>query len=81
MHRTFLCQGLAILTSAALVTASWRLAADEKAGAAKESVPPVADAKLREGRFGQALDGALGGYVAPADPQYARLPLTVEFWG
>lgn len=32
------------------------------------------------GRFGQALDARHGGFVAPANPRYGQLPLTVELW-
>ncbi len=36
--------------------------------------------RLVEGRFGQALDAAAGGYLATADPRFSRMPLTVELW-
>ncbi|HUE70372.1 MAG TPA: DUF1553 domain-containing protein [Pirellulaceae bacterium] len=39
-----------------------------------------ADAKLGEGRFGQALDAKSGHVIVPAKDAYAKPPLTIECW-
>jgi hypothetical protein len=41
---------------------------------------PGEESQLTEGRFGQAFDTTRGGFVGDAKTQYAKLPLTVEFW-